>query len=705
MTKKLSLLLIAIISAISIKADIISVSNTNINPNQGVTISYKDMPAGSYLYIYQDAAPLPLKLYMANTDEENPLSGELTTGDLLPYKNTVRLQQGEDFENLQTIEQKTITVNEFPFVQQGTNKDDVTKIWVMNDLHVMAPELVINDGKALQDVVEGDRKMLRQSAEIFTALIDSILLHQPQLVLIPGDLTKDGEKVSHQLVAKQLQRLQDAGIQTFVIPGNHDVKNPHAKAFDGDNSIVAVDVLEEDFATIYKPFGYDIEKNKQDPNSLSYVAEPFQGLTIIAIDATRCRENKSTQHGDMQNSRQDYGRLRDATLQWVLARADEAKAKGNMIITMMHHQLLQHFTDQATAFPSATIEQGDSIAQLFIEHGINVIFTGHMHITNNTTLYNETHTDSIVEISTGATVSYPVPYRMVTLYHKDGTLDMATRNLHSIGSQPDLQIYSRDELSARVDKLMISVANMFSNEIDAMIDEVRISTNDGMMLAIINKLEAALPPTNAERAALAYEYFGTPFTLAMLTASEGNEDRKLTELLDPMIYEGIDSLIAYINVAGDFEHTEIPIVGSLTYEMDARWMLEAMGGVVKAVLQGKEDQISSMTALLPSGFKSMIDRMVTYLHRAMKIKQSLLEDISYLDTENENKTDDLFLTLYFPAIKNITNQTPETPNTGVENINNTSLDNNYYDLLGRKITQPIEGHTYIHQGKVIMYKY
>ena len=704
MTKKLSLLLIAIISAISIKADIISVSNTNINPNQGVTISYKDMPAGSYLYIYQDAAPLPLKLYMANTDEENTLSGELTTGDLLPYKNTVRLQQGEDFENLQTIEQKTITVNEFPFVQQGTNKDDVTKIWVMNDLHVMAPELVINDGKALQDVVEGDRKMLRQSAEIFNALIDSILLHQPQLVLIPGDLTKDGEKVSHQLVAKQLQRLQDAGIQTFVIPGNHDVKNPHAKAFDGDNSIVAVDVLEEDFATIYKPFGYDIEKNKQDPNSLSYVAEPFQGLTIIAIDATRCRENKSTQHGDMQNSRQDYGRLRDATLQWVLARADEAKAKGNMIITMMHHQLLQHFTDQTTAFPSATIEQGDSIAQLFIEHGINVIFTGHMHITNNTTLYNETHTDSIVEISTGATVSYPVPYRMVTLYHKDGTLDMATRNLHSIGTQPDLQIYSRDELSARVDKLMVSVANMFSNEIDAMLQEVKNQTSsDQLMQTMVEKLESAMPPTNAERAALAYEYFGTPFTLAMLTASEGNEDRKLTELLDPMIYEGIDSLMEYVIVKGDFEHTPVTMFGYTVY-MDTRDMVRAIGSYVKLVLQGKEDQVGGLLGSLGS-FSSMTDKMKVYLHRAMKIKQSLLEDISYLDTENENKTDDLFLTLYFPAIKNITNQTPETPNTGVENINNTSLDNNYYDLLGRKITQPIEGHTYIHQGKVIMYKY
>ena len=141
-----------------------------------------------------------------------------------------------------------------------------------------------------------------------------------------------------------------------------------------------------------------------------------------------------------------------------------------------------------------------------------------------------------------------------------------------------------------------------------------------------------------------------------------------------------------------------------TVYMDTRDMIRAIGSYVKLVLQGKEDQVGGLLGSLGS-FSSMTDKMKVYLHRAMKIKQSLLEDISYLDTENENKTDDLFLTLYFPAIKNITNQTPELPNTGVENINNTSLDNNYYDLLGRKITQPIEGHTYIHQGKVIMYKY
>jgi len=41
-----------------------------------------------------------------------------------------------------------------------------------------------------------------------------------EVLLIPGDLTKDGEKLSHLELVQKLEPIIEKGIQTFVIPGN-----------------------------------------------------------------------------------------------------------------------------------------------------------------------------------------------------------------------------------------------------------------------------------------------------------------------------------------------------------------------------------------------------------------------------------------------------------------------------------------------------
>ncbi|MBR1808870.1 MAG: metallophosphoesterase [Paludibacteraceae bacterium] len=690
--RKLYLTLAATIVCASLCADnIVSVSKAICDKDENVDVTYTGMPASSYLYFYQDAALLPLSWYVNNSTEA-PLTGNFPTYGLLePYANKIRIEQEGA-----VLDSAMITVREVPFVRKGEEDKAGPVIWLMTDIHVMAPALIINDGKALQDVVESDRKMLRQSAEIFEALTDSILLYKPDILLIAGDLTKDGEKVSHELVAQGLNKMKAEGIEVFVIPGNHDIKNPNAKYFDGDQSKPAEDVLEQEFREIYKDFGYDSEKYQQDTSSLSYIAEPTEGLTIIGIDATRCRENLSTQHGDSKNQRQDYGKLRDETLHWVTDRADEAKAKGNMVIAMMHHQLVEHFADQSVVLASAAIENGDSIADIFIEHGIHLVLTGHMHISNNTTYYNEALTDSLVEISTGATVSYPVPYRSLTIYPETEELVVSTRNLHALKDITDMGVFSRDELSARVDKLMASVANMFSKEIDSALAEAKSqSSDDQMMQVMIEKLESALPKSNSDRALLAYKYFGEPFTLAMLTASEGNEDRKLTELLDPMIETGVDSLMEYIIVAGDFEHTTFTMMG-FPITISTVEIVRMMGGVVKLMIEGKSEQIDSYAASLPAGFKNMLEKMKTALEKVDKIKNSMLKDISYPDTDKENKTDDMFLNLRLPGIKNV-----KTP-TSLQTARPTLYPQGWYDVLGRETAAPTESGIYIHNGKVVI---
>ena len=53
--------------------------------------------------------------------------------------------------------------------------NQILKMVVISDLHVMAPQLLVNDGKAIEEYLAQDRKMLRESATIRDTLVKEIL--------------------------------------------------------------------------------------------------------------------------------------------------------------------------------------------------------------------------------------------------------------------------------------------------------------------------------------------------------------------------------------------------------------------------------------------------------------------------------------------------------------------------------------------------
>ena len=95
-----------------------------------------------------------------------------------------------------------------------------TKIAVITDTHVMAPDLLVNDGTAWQNKLASDRKLLDYSQRIFDYLVDKFKSGEdkPDLLLLTGDLTKDGELLSHQYVAGRLKELKAAGVKVYGFP-------------------------------------------------------------------------------------------------------------------------------------------------------------------------------------------------------------------------------------------------------------------------------------------------------------------------------------------------------------------------------------------------------------------------------------------------------------------------------------------------------
>ncbi len=324
-----------------------------------------------------------------------------------------------------------------------------TVISVISDPHYYAPSLG-TEGATFEAYLAGDRKMIPESDAILQSAIDIVKAEKPNILLISGDLTKDGEKVSHEAFAGYLAELESTGVQVYVIPGNHDINNPDAMSYDGATATPVESVSAEDFQHIYADFGYG-EAIYKDPSSLSYVAEASDNLWILGIDSCKYAQNGTYP--------ETSGSLNAATKQWALDILAEAKIKGITVIGMMHHNLSEHFTLQADLFPDYVIADdttdGTSLAQELADAGLSMMFTGHFHAND----VNRDAASGLYEIETGSLVTWPSPVRTVTI-NNDHTVDITTTSVteidYDLGVATSFQAYATDYLMSGLNQLAVA---------------------------------------------------------------------------------------------------------------------------------------------------------------------------------------------------------------------------------------------------------
>ena len=300
------------------------------------------------------------------------------------------------------------------------------RLAVISDVHLMAPSLLQKEGKAFDNYIANDRKMLVESSELLDSVSKHLIAYQPQIIFITGDLTKDGERISHLLlVDRYLKPLKAQGIRIYVVPGNHDVNNPHAKVYNGDNAQRTTTVSAKDFTHIYNDYGYG-EALATDPNSLSYVVQLDDKTRLIAVDACRYEDN---------NFDKDIcvtaGRIKPQTMDFIQAEAQKAHKLGMNVIMMMHHGIVSHFKWQDKIMKEYLVNNWKKDAKRLAQMGIKVCFTGHFHAQDISNKYG------LTDIETGSTVSYPHPYRLIDVDTDKQTLQIRTEKVESLTSMKD----------------------------------------------------------------------------------------------------------------------------------------------------------------------------------------------------------------------------------------------------------------------------
>lgn len=355
--------------------------------------------------------------------------------------------------------------------QAGNN----LKIVILSDTHLMEPSLLRQEGKAYDDYVAHDRKMLTLSGDLMEQATQDILRLRPNCLLIAGDLTKDGETVSHlYLRDKFLKRIRQAGIEVYVIPGNHDVNNPHAVIFDGDSTTRVPSPNAKEFADIYHDYGYG-NTLARDSHSLSYVTRLDENTRLLCLDACEYEENDFD-----KNTCETGGRLKPETMAFVKEQVADARKSGKRLLAMMHHGVVEHWKWQGKAMREYLVEDWKKVCRQFRKLGIEIVFTGHFHaqdIAKRGELY---------DIETGSLISYPSPYRVVTL--TDNTLTVETRHLSSEGLRlpegESLQAYGKGFARMGIhtivgDMLPETFDKELKNEVCDLIAEAYISHLEG----------------------------------------------------------------------------------------------------------------------------------------------------------------------------------------------------------------------------------
>lgn len=335
------------------------------------------------------------------------------------------------------------------------------RIGVITDLHYTHPSLVVEKGKALEDYLSQDRKLLLESDAILRQTVKQLLQENVNIVLIPGDLTKDGEKVSHHGVAQLLHPLRRQGIKVLVIPGNHDINNPNAVSFHGDVTHREATISADDFETIYTDYGYG-DAVSRDKHSLSYVSEPVEGFRVLCIDSNKYDENKFISNGDEADFCVTHGAIRPETMVWIRNEMQVAKILDKHIVAMVHHNVVEHFTHQSLFAAPYMVDNFTDVQKKFLEYGINVLFTGHFH-SSDIARVEDPYGNYLYEIETGSLVTYPCPYRIVEVAGRK--LDIETKYIEEIDyllpGGKDFQTHLRHTIEYGINEMLVGFVSEY----------------------------------------------------------------------------------------------------------------------------------------------------------------------------------------------------------------------------------------------------
>ncbi len=479
--------------------------------------------------------------------------------------------------SMNTTAETTFHIANKEFAPKGT------PVVVLGTLGLLSAENIVKAGKALEVDRAGDANLYDMSETIIKAVFDSILQIKPEIVLIPGDLTMNGDKKSHEVVVEMLNTLSTAGIKTLVVSGDKDINNPNACKYEDDIKTPIDNITAEDFTTLYAAFGYS-DAVSRDETTLSYMSYPTDKFAILAIDACQYKNNSNSivnEDGTVSTNLDSTGKITMATLDWMRTAITEARNTGRKVIAMAHHQIGAPFNGYESlgnimnntegldlsgmlgggntenpeggsdVVEPVADEESDteelsakSIRDVLAFYGVEAIFVGDSNATDITRM--PTVADiNLYQIATGAAIAYGCPFRLVDI--TDEGIDIQTRLNNNINEDDSFEAYAY----YRTKEMLPTLVNTYVTEnwefIDSFLKSYFVFEYNPETDAFNKNDFMKLPATPEEMATLINTNVIPPLVDVILAYADGNEHMKKSEQLVTGMQNGVTGVIDGLN--------------------------------------------------------------------------------------------------------------------------------------------------------------
>lgn len=288
-----------------------------------------------------------------------------------------------------------------------------------------------------------DQKCLAETGEIIDAAFEKIADSDTDAVMIAGDLTNDGEMVSHLEFRQKLYKLREKK-KVYVITATHDwCCDGNPRRFCGNTVMHDVETLPSDkLPEFYKDFGPDasISKFITHIGTCSYVVQLADHVRLLALN-------------DDKNGN-DHAGFTEEHFAWIEEQIKKAHADNCLMIGMMHHLLTPHISPLITG-GGTCVENREYVASRLADAGLRYMFVGHSHI-QSTTDFKSPGGNVITEVNVGSLVGYPAPIVSVTV-NEDQTLSYEVEHLRQFilnGKTVDAQSYLKNHALALIRRLL-----------------------------------------------------------------------------------------------------------------------------------------------------------------------------------------------------------------------------------------------------------
>lgn len=272
-----------------------------------------------------------------------------------------------------------------------------TAFWLVTDTHYFEPSLGAY-GKSLDDYMKRELYFLKESSAIVHSVFERIARDEEiDTVIIPGDLTKNGEKESHLSFIKELEALKAAEKKVFVITAGHDY-NENPRAYRGDDCVTVEGTDFNELYELYRDFGIGNALAVDEPTH-SYIAEISEGVRMLALNCDSPANAK--------------GAIDERLSEWAKIQLDRAKAENAFVFAICHYPIIPS-VPIFDLVGDAKVKNWRDTAAFLADNGVSVVFTGHMHIQSINT-FEAPSGNRLVDICTSVLVGSPAKYRKVTI--------------------------------------------------------------------------------------------------------------------------------------------------------------------------------------------------------------------------------------------------------------------------------------------------